>query len=91
MRNLLNGSSSAVCRRCNSRNGANLTPRQEQVGSWCVPAGTGPGSTQSWYGHRRRHWRNRYAGTWHSAKSNRHNPGKTEERSERPRQGGKKN
>jgi hypothetical protein len=37
---------------------ANLTPRQEQVGSWYTPGGTGPGRTQSWYEHRR----NRYAG-----------------------------
>jgi hypothetical protein len=48
MSKLLNGSSgSAVCRRCNSRNRTNLTPRQEQVESWCTPAGTGPGSTQN--------------------------------------------
>ena len=37
---------------------ANLTPRQEQVGSWYTPGRTGPGRTQSWYEHRR----NRYAG-----------------------------
>ena len=73
MRKLLNGSSSsAVCRRCNSRNRANLTPDkskseagapQQGPGQEVPKAGTGTG-----------------AGTGGTAKSNWHNPEKTEER-----------